>query len=81
MIIKIWLLAKNFNLEIRSPGLVRGNDYNSNSYVNLIPVDIYFQSEFSETKFRAIYVEMSMLFHEYYATSPKLRLLQTDRKK
>ena len=63
-----------------SPSLVRDNNYNSNSYVNYILVDRYFQSEFSETRFRVMYAEMSMLFREYYATSPKLHLLQTDRK-
>ena len=40
--VKFRLLAKrtekNFNLEIsRSPSLVRDDDYNSNSYVNIIP--------------------------------------------
>ena len=41
-------------------------------------VDRYFQYEFSETRFMAIYVEMSMLFHEYYATSSK-SLLGSNR--
>ena len=61
----------NFNLEIRSPSLVRDENYKSNSYVNHILRDRYFRTEFSETIFRAIHVEMSMLFREYYATSPK----------
>ena len=55
--------------QIWSPSLVRGNDYNLNSYVNHVLVDIYFQSEFSETIFRVIYIKMSMPFREYYATS------------
>jgi hypothetical protein len=44
-------------------------------------MDRYFQYEFSETRFRAIYVEMNlnMLFREYYAMSVNLCLLQTDR--
>ena len=32
---------------------------------------IYLQYEFSETRFRAIYVEMSMIFREYYALPSK----------
>ena len=68
-------------MEIRSPSLVRDYDYRSNPYVNHILVDRYFQSEFSETRFMVICFEMSKLFREkYYATSPNLHLLQTDRK-
>jgi hypothetical protein len=41
----------------------------TNSYINYILMDRYFQYEFSKTRFRAIYVEMNTLFREYYATS------------
>jgi hypothetical protein len=43
-------------------------------------VDRYSQPEFNETRFRAICVEMSMLFLKYYATSRKPPLLQRDRR-
>ena len=45
--------------------------YTSSISTNHIPVDRYFQSELIETRFRAICVEMSTLFHNYYATLPK----------
>ena len=43
----------------------------ANPFINHILLDRYLQSEFSETWFRGIYVEMSMPFREHYATSPK----------
>ena len=58
-------------MEIRSLSLIRNNDYNSNSHINHILVDRYFRYDSSETKFRTIYLKMTMLFCEYYATSPK----------
>jgi len=45
--------------------------YRSHPYINYILIDRYFQFKFSEPRFRAMYVEMSMPFCEYYATSPK----------
>ena len=43
-------------------------------------MDRYFQSKLSETRFREIYLKMSMPFRAYYATSLKPPLAQTDRK-
>ena len=67
-----WLLSTHIALQ-DFPKFTDGNDNycNSNSHVNHILVDRYFWSDSSETKFRAIYLKMTMLFCEYYAMSPK----------